>query len=657
MKGSIFSGRFGMFLLYGALVIALAVYLPQSVYAATNWYISQSSTEQQDGGAQPNAFTAIQYPLDLIHSTNWKLTLPINSAQEIKVGGNPDLSTYASEWFQLNAAKDGVVFKVRTDGATTSGSKNPRSELREMTSGGQANASWSSSSGVHSMEVEFAVNTLPIGSKPQVVTGQIHDASDDITVFRVEGSLTNRSIASIWITDGNTTHGHLLTDAYRLGDKYRVGFIVSNGQIHYTFNGQPVAYAQSKSFSGAYFKAGSYNQSGGICTKLADGQCDYAEVTVYAAQVCHDGNCTGNAPGNSTPTATPVVPTNTPKPTPTLVVPTNTPKPTPTSTGQPSGGPTATPTTGPTPEPTMQPNDLVIYVSSTSDGKINNASFKDEDVMAYNTANDQWQLYFDGSDVGISGADIDAFAPLPDGSLLFSFNTATKVPGIGKVDDSDIVRFVPTSLGSNTAGTFQLYFVGAKVGLTGDGEDIDALAVLKDGRLIISTTGHYEVGNLSGDGSDLLAFTPSQLGADTAGAWSSYLKATDMGLQKGKQNISGVWFDETAADGVHLYLSAAGSYAGTSLNGDGNDIFTCLIGPRTPCVLQRFWNGNDHKFGGETIDALAMTTGFVDAGIIQAADASEDDGGAADDMEPANELAARDEYQAAYQIFLPAVNK
>ena len=91
----------------------------------------------------------------------------------------------------------------------------------------------------------------------------------------------------------------------------------------------------------------------------------------------------------------------------------------------------------------------------------------------------------------LTGADIDAFTLLPDGSLLFSLTTAKKVPGIGKVADSDIVRFVPTALGSTTAGAFELYFVGAKVGLTENGEDIDALAVLKDGRLIISTTGRF----------------------------------------------------------------------------------------------------------------------------------------------------------------------
>lgn len=336
-------------------------------------------------------------PFDIMQSTNWKLTLPINSAQEIKI---PVLQTYTSEWFYLNAAKDGAVFVARTDGATTSGSSNPRSELRELN--GSSNASWSSTTGEHSMTVVFSTDVLPIGSKPVVVTGQIHDASDDISVFRVEGNTSgDRSIASIWITDGNTTHGHLLTANYHLGDKYTVEFIVRGGQILYMFNGQQVDFMESKVFTGGYFKAGSYNQSGGNCTKLADGQCDYAQVTIYSIQVCHDGNCSGQSTTQPTqqvtvqptvsntktaiPTSTPTVvssstntpisvakPTNTPKvtATPTLIVtvpssplPTNTP--TLISTVPPLPQPTATRKAKhhkPTSTPEVKPNNLPTTV-------------------------------------------------------------------------------------------------------------------------------------------------------------------------------------------------------------------------------------------------------------------------------------------------------
>lgn len=239
--------------------------------------------------------TQINYPMDVIASPNWKITTPLPNAPEIKY---PALTAYTAEWFHLNATGDGAVFMARTDGGHTSGSKNPRSELREMSSDGKSNAAWSTTVGTHSMEIEQSVDVLPQGAKPHVVVGQIHNASDDVTVFRVEGRTDTRDIASIWITNGDTTHGYLITDNYHRGDKFRVGFKVSGGIIQYTFNGQPVNYALPKKTTGCYFKAGCYNQSGGIVTKLPDGQVDYAQVTIYAVQVCHDGVCTGNKPGD-----------------------------------------------------------------------------------------------------------------------------------------------------------------------------------------------------------------------------------------------------------------------------------------------------------------------------------------------------------------------
>ncbi|MEZ4715666.1 MAG: hypothetical protein R2851_06205 [Caldilineaceae bacterium] len=44
-------------------------------------------------------------------------------------------------------------------------------------------------------------------------------------------------------------------------------------------------------------------------------------------------------------------------------------------------------------------------------------------------------------------------------------------------------------LGQNTAGRFGLYFEGSDVGLAHDAEDIDALQLLPDGDLVISTIG------------------------------------------------------------------------------------------------------------------------------------------------------------------------
>ena len=91
---------------------------------------------------------------------------------------------------------------------------------------------------------------------------------------------------------------------------------------------------------------------------------------------------------------------------------------------------------------------------------------------------------------------------------------------MGKVDDSDIVEFIPTKLGSDTAGSFAWYLRGADVGLTSDGEDIDAISFTADGDLVVSTIGDFNTPSVSGKDEDLIQAsdaaspTPDELAAD-----------------------------------------------------------------------------------------------------------------------------------------------
>lgn len=223
-------------------------------------------------------------PMQLLGG-NWKLTLPVGTPGKPTEVKSPALATYLSEWFCPTVDGDGVRFTAPTDGVTTKNSKNPRSELRELNADGSL-AAWSSIEGVHSMEMELSVDALPIGSKPHVVIAQIHDANDDVTVFRFEGSTNDRSVGALWITDGNSSHGYKVADL-RLGERFRIGFFVQNGIIRYAFNGAPVDYEQRKTVIGCYFKTGCYNQSGGIVTKLPDGRSDFASVIIYRLIVNH----------------------------------------------------------------------------------------------------------------------------------------------------------------------------------------------------------------------------------------------------------------------------------------------------------------------------------------------------------------------------------
>jgi hypothetical protein len=220
---------------------------------------------------------------------NSKVTLPTGKAGKPTEITMPELATYTGPNLYLNDTGDGVVFVAPTDGVTTPNSRNPRSEWREMADNGVSKAAWSSTVGAHSLEVDLVVDEFPSGKKPHVVVAQIHDGNDDVTVFRLEGNITDdRSVGKLWITDGNTTHGHFVADV-RLGTRIRVGFHVQNGIIRFAFNGAPVDYEQKKAVTGCYFKAGCYNQSGGIVTRFPDGTADFAQVTIYKLLVTHSG--------------------------------------------------------------------------------------------------------------------------------------------------------------------------------------------------------------------------------------------------------------------------------------------------------------------------------------------------------------------------------
>lgn len=248
-------------------------------------------------------------------------------------------------------------------------------------------------------------------------------------------------------------------------------------------------------------------------------------------------------------------------------------------------------------------------MSSTSGGNAGGVAFKDEDIVIYDTTTHAWSMIFDGSDVGVGGTDIDAFALLSGGSMLMSFNSAISVSGLGTVDDSDIVKFIPTSVGSDTAGSFEWYFDGSDVGLTRNGEDIDALGFAPDGKLVISTIGGFKVSGVSGADEDLLVFTATQLGANTSGDWAMYFDGSDVGLgDSSNEDVYGTWIDGTTGQ---IYLTTRGDFAVNGISGDGADIFICTpgsLGNATSCAFGPglYWDGSTEGFAGEVIDGFLI---------------------------------------------------
>lgn len=258
------------------------------------------------------------------------------------------------------------------------------------------------------------------------------------------------------------------------------------------------------------------------------------------------------------------------------------------------------------------PSDFqTIHVSTLGDGTAGGVAFKDEDIIAFDTGTGAWSLFFDGSDVGLNASnagDVDAFFIRSDGSILLSFSGDNLTLGnLTDIDDEDIVRFVPTSLGKTTAGSFEMYFDGSDVGLTTSDEDIDALAFRSDGALIISTTGSYSVLDASGGDEDLLAFTATSLGATTQGTWALYFDGSDVGLNtSSSEDINGADIDSAG----NIYLTTLGAFSVNGLSGDGNDIFRCVpgsTGSTTHCnSFAPIFNGNGLP-AGAVVDGMQLS--------------------------------------------------
>jgi hypothetical protein len=256
----------------------------------------------------------------------------------------------------------------------------------------------------------------------------------------------------------------------------------------------------------------------------------------------------------------------------------------------------------------------VIYVSSTSGGSAGGVSFSDEDILAFDTGTGVWSMVLDGSDVGLSGSsyrDINAFHLMPDGSILLSFVGSTTIPDVGAIDDSDIVRFIPTSLGTSTAGTFELYFDGSDAGLTDSGEDIDGLYVLADGSIVISTIGSSSVPGAASRDEDLLHFEPTSLGANTSGTWTVLFDGSDVGLSTSTyEDVYGLWL---SADS-DIYLTTRGTFSVAGVSGDGADVFVCSpisTGVSTACDFSPYWDGSAMGYSSEVADGLHIDEGGV----------------------------------------------
>ncbi len=243
-----------------------------------------------------------------------------------------------------------------------------------------------------------------------------------------------------------------------------------------------------------------------------------------------------------------------------------------------------------------------MFVSFTAGGAAGGATFGDEDVVS--TDGTAFALVFDGSAEGLgSNADIDALDVLGADHYLMSFDdgTGVTVPGVGTVDDSDVVEF--------DAGSFSLYLDGSDVGLSAPTEDIDAIEQVDAETLLVSTIGSPTVPDVTGaDDEDLLAFTSTSLGSDTAGSWALHSDGSAIGLgDSGEEDLDAA---ATGEDGALLF-STVGSFAVTGVTGADEDVFTFTPSGGVPFTAGTYastlsFDGSGPGLEANDVDAVAV---------------------------------------------------
>ena len=146
-----------------------------------------------------------------------------------------------------------------------------------MTNAGADHAAWSTTSGVHTMTVTQAITHLPV-VKPHVVAGQIHDASDDLVMIRLEGT-------HLFVEGGGEELGDL-DSSYQLGTRFTVRIRAANGRVGIYYQDLTTPKVDvSRDATGCYFKAGAYTQSN---PSRGDAPTAYGEVVIYALSVTHE---------------------------------------------------------------------------------------------------------------------------------------------------------------------------------------------------------------------------------------------------------------------------------------------------------------------------------------------------------------------------------
>ncbi len=203
---------------------------------------------------------------------------------------------------------------------------------------------------------------------------------------------------------------------------------------------------------------------------------------------------------------------------------------------------------GTPPPPPPGSSDLFFSTTGNSNPPGVAGTADNADIYRWNGSAFNRELDVTGAPYNLpTGANVDGFARVDDSHFYMSFSSNVSVPGLGLVQDEDIIYW--------NAGSWQPFFDGTAAGLTAGGQDIDAISV-DAATIYFSTRGNSNPPGVGGTADDADIY--SWNGSSFARVWD----ATANGLPGGT-NVDGV----VRVDGTHMYLSF--SNGNTNVSGLG----------------------------------------------------------------------------------------
>lgn len=139
-----------------------------------------------------------------------------------------------------------------------------------------------------------------------------------------------------------------------------------------------------------------------------------------------------------------------------------------------------------------------IIISTSETETLGNIKFEDGSLIEYDISTNTSEMILDEGEIFTGNTDIDAAYILNNGHIVLSTNLTATIGGL-TFEDGDLVEYDP---GTKTA---TLFF---DEDLFGDDENIDAVSVLGNGHIILSTANSAKLGGTLLDEGDLVEYDP-----------------------------------------------------------------------------------------------------------------------------------------------------